>query len=240
MHDFWIYIITFAASLLTLLTGFGLGTILTPVFALVFDIKVAVLLVAIVHFLNNLFKFSLFRRHVNSAILKRFGIVSIAGAFLGAMLQTYLYTSSLKVFLGLVLIFLGVAELNIKGMSFKFPRKVDILGGLFSGLLGGLIGNQGAIRSAYLLNYGISKEEFIATATVIALVIDATRIPIYLTNQFHVFENIPLKMVIVIGVAFLGTLLGKKLLKRFSLSMFKKIVALFVVVMGLLFVIGLL
>lgn len=236
MADLWIYLITFLASLLTLLTGFGLGTILTPVFALVYDVKLAVLLVAIVHFLNNAFKFTLFRAHVELAIIKRFGVMSIVGALIGALLQLYLYSEVLKVVLGIVLIALGASEFFPAGLRFQIPKKVDVLGGLFSGLLGGLVGNQGAIRSAYLLNYAISKEAFIATATVIALAIDSARIPIYLFSQEEFLSKVPLQLVIVVLIAFLGTFIGKKILRQVSGDLFKRLIAGFVVVMGILFV----
>ena len=238
MHDIWVYIVTFLASLLTLVTGFGLGTILTPVFTLVYEVKLAILLVAIIHFLNNLLKFSLFRKSVDFTIIKRFGLVSIVGAILGAFLQVYLYSGVLKIILGVVLIALGIAEYVPRSLSIRFPPKIDYAGGFLSGLLGGLVGNQGAIRSAYLLNYKISKETFIATATVIALAIDATRIPVYLVLHQEYISRIQIDILIVIAVAFLGTLVGKRVVTFLSTTLFKKIVAGFVVVIGVLFVFG--
>ena len=44
----------FIGSGLTLVSGFGLGTLLVPVFGLFFPIEVAISLTAIVHFLNSL------------------------------------------------------------------------------------------------------------------------------------------------------------------------------------------
>jgi len=238
VHDIWVYIVTFLASLLTLVTGFGLGTILTPVFTLVYEVKLAILLVAIIHFLNNLLKFSLFRKSVDFTIIKRFGLVSIVGAILGAFLQVYLYSGVLKIILGVVLIALGIAEYVPRSLSIRFPPKIDYAGGFLSGLLGGLVGNQGAIRSAYLLNYKISKETFIATATVIALAIDATRIPVYLVLHQEYISRIQIDILIVIAVAFLGTLVGKRVVTFLSTTLFKKIVAGFVLLIGVLFTFG--
>lgn len=44
---------------LTLFSGFGLGTILMPVFALFFPLPLAISATAVVHFANNIFKFGL-------------------------------------------------------------------------------------------------------------------------------------------------------------------------------------
>jgi len=147
----------FLAAVLTLMTGFGLGTILTPVFLLFYDVKIAILIVAIVHLLNNLAKVSIFRRAIEFNLLKRFGIVTLIGAFAGSLLQGAIDSSEVKIVLGVALIFLGIKEISGFGEKMRLPRRIDFMGGFLSGLLGGLVGNQGAVRSAYLLNYPLSK-----------------------------------------------------------------------------------
>jgi hypothetical protein len=62
-----------------LMSGFGLGTPLTPLFVIFYDVKIAVLLVAIVHLSNNLFKLGLFFDHLDWAVLKRFGALKCRG-----------------------------------------------------------------------------------------------------------------------------------------------------------------
>lgn len=105
-----ILIVTFIVAGLTLLTGFGLGTVLTPVFTFFYDVKLAVLMVAVVHFLNNLLKLTLFWKNVDLLIIRRFGLLSIVGALIGAFLQVFIYSGALKIFLGVVLILLGGRE----------------------------------------------------------------------------------------------------------------------------------
>lgn len=173
-------LLTLIVSALTLLTGFGVGTVLTPTFAFFYDARTAVFLVAIVHLANNLLKFGLFRQHVNKEILFKFGFTSLAGAVGGSLLQGSLEGFSVRYALAGFLVAAGLLEFLPAASTFRIPRSFDVLGGFFSGFLGGMIGNQGAIRSAYLLNYDLTKESFIATATAIAIVIDLTRIPVYL------------------------------------------------------------
>ncbi|GAB4342544.1 MAG: sulfite exporter TauE/SafE family protein [Candidatus Abyssubacteria bacterium] len=234
-----IAIVTFVTAILTLLTGFGLGTVLTPVFTIFYDVKLAVLMVAIVHLLNNLFKLYLFRAHVDLGIVRRFGVLSIVEAFVGAMLQASVSSGPLKAFLGLAFLLLGAVEFLPSGKRPTLPKKVDVIGGFASGLLGGLIGNQGAIRSAYLLNYQITKEQFIATATVIASVIDLTRIPLYLVSYHEQLLTRWTDIVPVLAVAYCGTLVGTQLLKFVDLGTFKKGVAACVVLLGVGLVLGL-
>lgn len=240
MDQLWIYIVCFSVAVLTLITGFGLGTVLTPVFALVFDVKIAIFLVAMVHFLNNLFKFGLFRKSTDLTIVKRFGVLSLVGAITGASLQISLYSDVIKVVMGVVLIFLGFAEILPHAEKLRIPQKFDQFGGFFSGLLGGFVGNQGAIRAAYLLNYRISKETFIATSTLISLIIDATRIPVYITAHAQVLPSLGWHFLFVVAVTYFGTLVGKRLLTYVSLTMFRKVIATFVVAMGVAYALRLL
>jgi len=75
------FIIVSVASLvtagLTLYSGFGLGTLLMPVFALFFPIEVAVAATAIVHGANNIFKIAVVGRHADKALVIRFGVPAI-------------------------------------------------------------------------------------------------------------------------------------------------------------------
>ena len=68
------------ASGLTLFSGFGLGTILTPVFALFFPVTTAVAMTAIVHLANNLFKIGLVGRDADWPVVLRFGLPAALAA----------------------------------------------------------------------------------------------------------------------------------------------------------------
>lgn len=58
MGDFiWVGLTAFIASALTFFSGFGPGTILMPAFTLLFPVEIAIAATAVVHFLNNFFKF---------------------------------------------------------------------------------------------------------------------------------------------------------------------------------------
>ena len=74
------------ASLLTFFSGFGLGTMLLPAFALFFSLEYAIALTGIVHLLNNLFKTGLVGKYIDFKTLAIFGTPAIVGAFLGSTL----------------------------------------------------------------------------------------------------------------------------------------------------------
>ncbi len=224
---------TFLVSTITLLTGFGIGTVLTPAFALFYDAKIAVFLVSIVHLANNVLKLGLFHRSLDKSVLKRFGLVSVVGALAGSLLQGSLDPRSVGVILGVFLLVVGIMEFLPSRLSFRIPRTFDVAGGLFSGMMGGLIGNQGALRSAYLLNYPLSKEAFVATATSISILIDLTRIPVYIYQESTLYRETPWQLFAVMLVAFGGTFLGRELLKKIPLEHFRFVIAGFLIIVGI-------
>src|SRR3989338_7288947 len=90
MGYFFVIIVAFVAAGLTLFSGFGLGTILLPAFAVLFPIDTAIALTAIVHLLNNLFKFALLGREANREVVFKFGFPAVVSAFAGAKLLFWL------------------------------------------------------------------------------------------------------------------------------------------------------
>lgn len=226
-------------SIVTLFTGFGVGTIMMPVMALFFDVKVAILLAAIVHIFNNLSRIVLYYRHLRWEIVRRFGVVSILGAFVGSFAQLTVDSSWLKNGVGLFLAVFALLSLRPGSINWKFPPIIDIIGGFLSGLIGGLIGNQGAIRSLYLLNYKLEKQELIVSAALIAVVIDLTRIPVYAYANYRYLTDNFLLLAFVILASIAGTLVGSRILPQVSSELFKRIILVAVLLLGILMLLGL-
>ena len=84
MEILLICLAAFFASLLTFFSGFGLGTILMPVFALFFPLEMAIALTGVVHLLNNLFKMYLVGKEARLRIVIQFGAPAIVSALIGA------------------------------------------------------------------------------------------------------------------------------------------------------------
>ncbi len=226
----------FLTGILTLISGFGLSTLLTPFLTILYNVKTALLVVAIVHLSNNFFKLILFRKHIQLNIFKRFGLISLIGALIGASLFSWFSTGWLQKLLGGFLLWSGLSELFSKIKPSTIDKKWDLAGGFFSGFLGGLIGAQGAIRSAYLLNYSLTKEAFIATGSAISILIDLTRVPLYIYAQKHLVSTInPWLILLFVGAAFIGTHTGKRLLEKLSLTLFRKYVAITLIGLGIYF-----
>jgi uncharacterized membrane protein YfcA len=236
-------------SLLTFFSGFGLGTILTPVFAIFFPIEIAIALTGVVHFLNNIFKLMLVGKHADKQVVIRFGIPAIFAALLGAFLLVRIselepihnytignklfYITPIKLLVAILIIFFSLLEIIPRVKKIQFGKNKLFLGGLLSGFFGGLSGNQGALRTAFLIRSGLSKEAFIATGIVIACLIDVSRLGVYSTRflKSGLQENLPLVIAATLS-AFAGAYLGSRLLKSVTFSTIQIIVTVMLIVLS--------
>lgn len=241
------------ASALTFFSGFGLGTLLLPAFALFFPIEQAIALTAVVHFLNGLFKLVLVARRADWGIVLRFGLPAIAASFFGAWVLVWLAgiapvfsysafgqpvsVTPVKLVVGLLLLLFASLEISPRFRKLSFGPQYMPFGGLLSGFFGGLSGMQGALRSAFLARAGLTKEAFIGTGVVVASLIDFARLAVYSTSlaQESARFNYGLLGAAVLA-AFLGAALGNSYLKKMTMPGIQRIVAimLFAVAVGLL------
>jgi hypothetical protein len=237
-----IAVAAFATAILTFFSGFGLGTILAPVFAIFFPVDVAIALTGVVHFTNNLFKIVLVGKQTDKAVLLRFGIPAILASFAGAWLLLKIMVlpsilqyqmwgkefeiTPVKLVIAILLIIFSVLEIAPSVQKIQFGRNKLVFGGVLSGFFGGLTGIQGAIRSAFLIKSGLSKEAYIATGVVIACLVDFTRLSVYAsrfsTSNLH--ENITLLVSATLS-AIAGAFIGRTLLKKVTLRSIQLLVA---------------
>ena len=236
-------LVAFSASLLTFFSGFGLGTLLLPAFALFFPTTIALLATGIVHFLNNLFKGTLVRKLVDWSMVFRFGVPALFSAVLGAYLLTYLDGRIASIVIGVILIAFVTLELQPWFQRLLFPRKYIPFGGLLTGFMGGISGQQGAIRSMFLLKSDFDAKQYIATGILIAILIDIARIPTYIIGLSSVSaEQMTKHNLTLVGFgtlcAFTGAWLGAKCIKKTSIRFVRYLLAALMIVIGSLLIFG--
>lgn len=255
MEYFLIPFVTLLASVLTFFSGFGLGTVLLPVFAIFFSLSIAIPLTAIVHFINNIFKVIVLGKYANINIVARFGLPALVSAFFGAWILKYLsdikpifnYSintnifsiTALKIVIGILIVLFVLFDLIPKLQKIQFDKKYLFAGGLLSGLFGGLSGHQGALRSLFLVKCNLSKESFIGTGVIIACMVDISRLIAYSSffSKDILSKNITL-LVLIILFSLLGVLLGSKLLKKITYGSIQRIIGFMLITMGILLIVG--
>lgn len=214
-------------------TGFGIGSLLTPAFAIWHDPKVAVAAVSIPHLVGTAIRFGLVKGHVDRRVLWSFGLASAAGGLAGALLHSWASSPSLRIVFGLLLLFVAASELSGLARRMRFTGVLAWIAGVLSGLFGGLVGNQGGIRAGALLGFSMSKETFIATATAIGLIVDAARMPVYAAVQGPALAALSLPIAVATAGVAAGTVAGHRVLKRIPETAFRRVVAVLIGLLGL-------
>ena len=214
-------------------TGFGIGSLLTPTLALSTGTKLAVASISIPHLVGTAQRFWLLRAHVDRRVLLGFGIASAAGGLAGALAHVWVSSRVLAVVFDVVVTLAGISELTGWIRRVRWGRRSAWAAGGLSGLLGGMVGNQGGIRTAALLGFDVPKEAFVATSTAVGLFVDGARVPVYLTTDWREIARIwPLVLTAVVAVV-VGTAVGTRVLGRLPQERFRRVIAVLLIGLGL-------
>jgi len=228
-----VFVVSVIAGGVAAVSGFGIGSLLTPLLAFQFGTKSAVAAVSIPHFVGTALRLWLLRAHVDRRLLWSFGLTSAAGGLAGALLHARASSPALAAVFGALLVFAGASQVTGLAGRWRFHGWAAWVAGAASGVFGGLVGNQGGIRSAAMFGFDVSKAQFVATATAIALMVDIARMPLYLAAEWQQLVAIrTLLAVAVVGVIG-GTIAGGWLLVRVPERRFRQAVGYLLLLLGL-------
>jgi len=246
--------ISVVISVIVFFSGFGLGTVLVPVFSLFFPIPLAVAATAVVHFANSVFRSALMGKKADWQVVLKFSIPAALFAVLGALLLgllaglppilTYNIGDSvhqigfLNLIIGTMIISLALLTLLPRFKNISFRKKYLPLGGVVSGFFGGLSGMQGALRSAFLIKSGLKKEAFIGTVAVSSAIIDFFRLIAYGLTFYWlgldtVFENIYGFIAAAILATITGSIIASIWLKNLKFRIIESMIGAMLVIIGI-------
>ncbi len=249
-------LVALAISCLTLLSGFGLGTLLMPAFAFIFPLDAAIALAAVVSLSTKLFKLAPIGKQADRKSVVRFGIPAFLAAMAGAAALSWIsffppwltydlgdrtFTiTPLKTLIGFLTVGFALMEVAPRLHGLAFAPRLLPLGGVMSGFLGGLSGHQGLLRTAFLLRTGLSKEGFLATGIFIACIVDISRLIVY-AGHFALkgFQGNKWLLLYAILSGILGTLLGRGLLGRATFRTMQIVASWLLGLIGMMLLLGL-
>jgi uncharacterized membrane protein YfcA len=233
-------IAAFLGALATFFTGFGLNTILVPVFLWYVEPTLGVFFAGLVHLANNVLKVSITAKKIDWELFKSFGLPALIGAAIGAFLLVQIggsYSGILKPIFGLLFMFFAILEFFNWRFS-KFSKSQLNLGGFLSGFFGGFSGHQGALRALFLSQLKLDRLLFVATTALISLFVDLTRIGFYIQNP-RLWTAIQWDLMgLTIFAAFFGTLVGRYLLPQIKNQFFDLLFGLALFSLGLSMLLG--
>lgn len=250
-----ICIVALVVAALTLFSGFGLGTLLMPAFALFFPLEMAVAATAVVHLANNIFKVILVGRSASPSIVALFALPAAAAAAVGAWLLARVAVitplmvydiggraceiTSVKLLIAVLIMAFAFMEFVPHFAHLSFNKKYVPLGGALSGFFGGLSGHQGALRTAFLIRLRLPKEVFIGTMVVSAVIVDVFRIAVYgitfVAKDIAVMRQEGIVGLIVAGIvaAFVGSFIGLRLMKKVTLTFIQRLIGVLLIIFAI-------
>lgn len=215
--------------------GFGSSSIFLPLASLLLDFKTALVMVAIYHIFWNATRLSFFYKHINRKILILFGIPSIVCTVIGASLVRHVDQTVLKMTLWMILIVFATYSLIKPQLRLPANTMTGVIWGWLSGFTAWLIWTWGVLRWAFMTAFMLPKEQYIATIALVALIVDATRIPLYFWQWFldkQYFFLIPLLFL----VALIGSYIGRNIIKHIPEHLFRKVVLVGIIFLSVKFV----
>ena len=194
--------------------------------------------VSIPHVIGTSIRFWRFRHDIDWKVVRSFGVTSAAGGLTGALLNAWATNRALEIVFGSLLVLAGGAQVTGHAQRWRLHGTLAWLGGALSGFFGGLVGNQGGIRTAAMLGFEVDKRQFVATTTAVALLIDMARVPVYLALEAAQLSRMwPTITLATLGVI-AGTLFGETLLVRVPERRFRAVVGALLMLLGVSFLIG--
>ena len=254
MEYLLIGLISLIVSFMTFFSGFGLGTVLMPVFAIFFPLPLAIASTAVIHLANNIFKAAIVGKFARWSVVSSFGIPAALFSALGAYwlgrvsnlspITTYsmrhheFTITVMGLTVGLIIIASSFFELVPKLSKLSFPSKYIPIGGALSGFFGGISGNQGILRSAFLIKSGLNKEEFIGTSVLCSIAVDIVRLLIYgwsfYSEKFTLAISREMQGILVVAslAAFLGSYIGANLMEKVTFEAIQLFVGMMLLILG--------
>lgn len=229
-----IVLVALIAGAVASVTGFGIGSLLTPLLALQFGTGAAVAIVSVPHFAASTVRFATLWRRVDRSTVIAFGSFSVLGSLAGALLGVYGREPGdpgMAIALGVLLMLGGLSALTPRS-GLRFGRKSAAFAGAASGFFGGLVGSQGPIRSAALLAFNISKESFVATAMAIAIAVDVARIPVYVSVHHEAMAGAWKTILLATAGTLVGTVWGARIFRALPPEPFRRAIACLVFLLG--------
>ncbi len=231
------FLLAFVSEIIGTISGFGSSVFFVPLAGMMFNLKTTLALTGILHIFSTSAQVYMFRKKLNWVLMAKIGIPSVLFVILGAYLNNKINLKYVELAMGIFLVGFAITFLVKKDLKFNPTNFNAIAGGAAAGFLAGLIGTGGAIRGATLTAFDLKKEAFVGTSAGIDLAVDLSRTIVYLINGYldkKYIWYIPVLFVL----AYAGAWIGKKVLNKIPDQIFKKIVLVLILLVGIFMVYG--
>jgi uncharacterized protein len=233
-----IALLAFIGAFVGTISGFGLGTLMVPLVALMIPFDQTLLLVGIIHLVFSLWRVVLFHEGIHGSLLRYFGLPSIAGGVLGAyLIPNHGGSLYLLPILGIFLIAYALFLLFHIHFTVAMTIPNQCIGGIITGFFAGIFGIRGPIKTVFLASYNLPPAQYLATMALISLVTDIARVTSYVLRGFHLTASMTGGLLVSLPVTVVAVYAGEYVVRSIPKELFRSVVAVFLLTLGVKFVV---
>lgn len=217
---------------ISLLAGGGSSLLLMPIVGAFLGVEAIPAIITVGGIFGNSERVYTYWKDINWTILRWDLAGAIFGAVFGAFTLSNLRLEWLTVLVaGFLIVSAATFFFNNENLSFQVEAWYFLPAGFIYAFLSGLIGSMGPLLAPLYINYGLQKEQLLATQATNRVVIHCIKIVAY-----AFFGSLQLSYIgygVLIGLAaFPGNWLGGLVLKRISERRFRQLVFSFIFFSG--------
>lgn len=227
----WFFLIGVFASGFSTVAGFGGGIVLLALGAFLADIKELIPISTAFFWALSVVQYASFRSEVDRKTAWLYLAGAAPGVVAGMAVYYVLPGSSVKLVLA-VLVLAYCSNALFGWVKEQRPGSATTAGiSLGTGVVDAVTASGGVIQAPLFLARGLRKEAFVATFALTSVLLNPVKVALYWWMGFFSISNLPLVGVLVVA-GFIGVQIGKRLLKRISPELFKKLAVGFLVVVA--------
>lgn len=230
-------LITFGASCIGTISGFGVGTIMTPLLLFFMPFPSTIFVTAIIHWFHDIWRVILFKGKVDWYLFLFFGFPAVLMSVVGAQFLFFPPTILLPA-LGIFLMVYACILLFFPHIRIPEKTPYAMVGGSLAGFFAGVFGIRGAVSSMFLSAFDLRKAVYLSTVGAISFMIDTTRVVAYLYEGIRLPAFLSVVIYFMVLASFAGSWIGSRVVHLIPQEHFRRVVALFLILAGarLLFV----
>ena len=213
--------------------GIGMSMFSVPLIAFMLPPTKAMMLLCFPVIITNFIQMNIRKGIISYRFLPMF-ITLLLGIIIGGKLILSFDLKTISIIIAVTIIIfttINLFGLDLRGLKHEYEKKISIILGFFSGILGGLSTFYAPPIITFLVSLNLDKEYFIRTTATMYFL---ASIPLYASLIYHglgTFYDLFVSLMIT-APALLGQYLGGKIRIRLSNEIFRKIILIILIIIG--------
>ena len=232
-----LFVAGMVAFIISTISGGGGAMLLIPVTSSMVGTAIAPPVINVATFLSNASRLYLFWHDIDWSLTKYYVPSAIVGAWLAALVFSRLDAGWIQLLVGTFLVStIFQYKFGKVSKTFDMPKVGFVPVGFAIAFMSTLVGGLGPILNPFYMNAGLEKEGLIATKTANSFFVGIVQIVSYTFFGILTVKIWAYGLVLGLG-AVIGNIIGKRFLAGISISQFRIMLLILMVISGLIMII---